>query len=182
MAIDAITIGERFRKELGDLKSLAASIDEVGLLHPVVVTLEGVLIAGQRRLEACKLLGKINIPVTVIALDEIVRAETAEDFERLGLTISEKVAIKQALEPIEKAAAKARRSGWQYAWQIRPMVKSFHKGSKVPREGRLGDWIELPHADQGGSRGDAAESDPGIFREAGGRNGHGTRSMPPIRL
>jgi ParB family chromosome partitioning protein len=64
MNIDQIQIGFRYRKDLGDLRSLADSIGEVGLLHPVVVTLEGRLIAGQRRLEACKSLGWTEIPVT----------------------------------------------------------------------------------------------------------------------
>jgi len=31
--IEEIEIGRRFRKELGDLKALAESIEEVGLLH-----------------------------------------------------------------------------------------------------------------------------------------------------
>ena len=34
MPIDAIKIGVRHRKDLGDISSLAESIDEVGLLHP----------------------------------------------------------------------------------------------------------------------------------------------------
>ena len=57
MKIDQIQIGFRYRKDLGDLRALAQSIEEVGLLHPVVVTAEGRLIAGQRRLAACRLLG-----------------------------------------------------------------------------------------------------------------------------
>src|SRR5690349_528124 len=35
MNIDQIEIGFRYRRELGDLGTLAASIAEVGLLHPV---------------------------------------------------------------------------------------------------------------------------------------------------
>ena len=36
--ISAITIGVRHRRDLGDIEGLAASIAEVGLLHPVVIT------------------------------------------------------------------------------------------------------------------------------------------------
>jgi hypothetical protein len=37
--VDEIIIGERHRKELGDIDALAASIGgKVGLLHPVVIT------------------------------------------------------------------------------------------------------------------------------------------------
>jgi len=32
-----IRIGERHRKDMGDIEGLARSIDEIGLLHPVVV-------------------------------------------------------------------------------------------------------------------------------------------------
>jgi hypothetical protein len=44
--IEQIDVGFRYRKELGDLRTLTESIAEVGLLHPVVVTPEGRLIAG----------------------------------------------------------------------------------------------------------------------------------------
>lgn len=57
LPFDGIIVGFRYRKDLGDLRPLADSIAEVGLLHPIVVTAEGLLIAGQRRLEACRLLG-----------------------------------------------------------------------------------------------------------------------------
>jgi ParB family chromosome partitioning protein len=67
-AIDEIEVGFRYRKDLGDLRSLADSIQTVGLLHPIVVTPEGRLITGQRRLEACRLLGWQEIPITVIDL------------------------------------------------------------------------------------------------------------------
>jgi len=53
-AINSIKIGKRFRKDLGDIDALARSINEVGLLHPIVITPDGELLAGQGRLEACK--------------------------------------------------------------------------------------------------------------------------------
>lgn len=68
--IDAIDLGFRYRQDLGDLRPLAESIEEVGLLHPVVVTPEGRLIAGQRRLAACRLLGWAEVPVTVVEAAE----------------------------------------------------------------------------------------------------------------
>jgi len=62
MNIDQIQVGFRYRKDLGNLRTLAESIEEVGLLHPVVVTPEGRLVAGQRRLEACRMLGWTEVP------------------------------------------------------------------------------------------------------------------------
>jgi N6-adenosine-specific RNA methylase IME4/ParB-like chromosome segregation protein Spo0J len=108
MNIDKIQIGFRYRKDLGDLRSLADSIGEVGLLHPVVVTLEGRLIAGQRRLEACKSLGWIEIPVTVVDLLQAARGEAHENFVRKDLLPSEIVALKRAIEPLERREARQR--------------------------------------------------------------------------
>ena len=48
-AIDSIAIGGRHRRDMGDIASLAASIAQLGLLHPVVVNQKGELIAGERR-------------------------------------------------------------------------------------------------------------------------------------
>lgn len=108
MRIEQIQIGFRYRKDLGDLRPLVASIAEVGLLHPVVVTPEGRLIAGQRRLEACRLLGWTDIPVTVVDLYQAARGEAHENFVRKDLLPSEIVALKRAIEPLERRAARER--------------------------------------------------------------------------
>jgi hypothetical protein len=76
--VNRIKVGRRFRKALGDLRSLAESIQEVGLLHPVVVTPRGRLIAGRRRLEAAKLLGWRSVPVHVVDLENVVEGELAQ--------------------------------------------------------------------------------------------------------
>src|SRR5580692_5383543 len=108
MKIDCVQIGFRYRKDLGDLRSLADSIGEVGLLHPIVVTLEGRLIAGQRRIEACRSLGWTDIPVTVVDLLQAARGEAHENFIRKDLLPSEIVALKRAIEPLERREARER--------------------------------------------------------------------------
>jgi N6-adenosine-specific RNA methylase IME4 len=116
--IDAILVGPRFRKNLGNLDDLAASIDEIGLLHPVVITSDMQLIAGQRRLEACRTLGWTEIPVTVIAINEIVRGEYAENAIRKDFLPSEIDAIRRAMEPAEKEAAVERMSDGGKGWKL----------------------------------------------------------------
>jgi ParB/RepB/Spo0J family partition protein len=106
--IDAIEVGFRDRKDLGDLRTLTESIEEVGLLHPIVVTPEGELIAGRRRLEACRLLRWTEVPVTVIDLDQAARGEAHENLMRKDLLPSEIVALKRAIEPLERRAARER--------------------------------------------------------------------------
>src|ERR1022692_1400619 len=108
MRIEQIQIGFRYRKDLGDLRPLVDSIAEVGLLHPVVVTPEGRLIAGQRRLEACRLLGWMEVPVTVVDLYQAARGEAHENFVRKDLLPSEIVALKRAIEPLERREARQR--------------------------------------------------------------------------
>ena len=55
--ITDIQIGDRYRKELGDIEGLAASIKEQGLLQPVGVTANNDLVFGERRIRAFQHLG-----------------------------------------------------------------------------------------------------------------------------
>lgn len=62
--ISSITINreDRQRKSLADIAPLAKSISERGLIHPPVLTSDLVLIAGERRVTACRSLGWTHIP------------------------------------------------------------------------------------------------------------------------
>jgi len=89
LSIDEVIIGDRFRRDLGDLISLKESIKAVGLLHPIVVSPEKQLIAGHRRLEACKELGWNTVPVRIVDLVDITRAEHDENVVRKDFLPSE---------------------------------------------------------------------------------------------
>ena len=99
--IDNISISEfNVRKSLDDeeLKNLANSIKEHGLLQPIIVTLKGdnkyELIAGQRRLNACKSLGLKSILTIIIEnADErkILTLSAVENLQRLDLNKAEKM-------------------------------------------------------------------------------------------
>ena len=94
-----IRVGERHRKEMGDLEALAVSISTVGLLHPPVVTRDGVLVCGERRFRAMRdILGWKTIPVIVLEVSSIVEGEYAENEIRKDFTPSERVAIGRAIE------------------------------------------------------------------------------------
>jgi ParB family chromosome partitioning protein len=112
VAVGDIHVGERHRKDLGDLASLAKSIRDVGLLHPLVVRQDMQLVAGRRRLEAAKELGWKEVPVRVVeglgdALAAL-RAEGDENTCRKDYTPSEAVALGSALEELERTGAKRR--------------------------------------------------------------------------
>src|SRR5690348_10441651 len=103
MRIDSIIIGDRFRKDMGDIQSLAASIKRHGLLHPVVVKKDKTLVAGHRRIEAVRRLGLQEIAVTIIDVEELLTAERDENTERKDFTPTEAVAIGLLIEEQHKA-------------------------------------------------------------------------------
>ncbi|MHB1418487.1 MAG: ParB/RepB/Spo0J family partition protein [Bacillota bacterium] len=93
LKISEIVIGERRREDMGDIQGLAESIKQYGLLHPIVVSEDKKLVAGGRRLEACKLLGWEEIPATFLGelSDKQLREiELEENLRRKDLTEIEK--------------------------------------------------------------------------------------------
>lgn len=110
--IDEIKIGKRTRKHLGNIDELAKSIEEIGLLHPVVIDKEYKLITGQRRIEAHKLLGLDKIECRIVSnLTEaynLIKAERDENICRADFTPTEAIALAERLEPFERKAAAER--------------------------------------------------------------------------
>lgn len=110
--IASIKIRDRHRKELGDISSLAESIEAVGLLQPVVLIDGNKLVAGQRRIAAYKHLKRKEIPA-VFARDlsdafSLLRAERDENTCRKDFAPTEAVALGKALEEIERPQAEER--------------------------------------------------------------------------
>ena len=81
-----VKLGKRHRSDLGDLHPLTRSIKAIGLLHPIVVTPNMRLIAGARRLETYKRMGRTGIPAHILPLSDIVRGELEENTVRKGFT------------------------------------------------------------------------------------------------
>jgi ParB-like nuclease domain/DNA methylase len=112
-----ITVGKRFRKDVGDVDGLADSIKAIGLMHPVVVTPKLRLVAGFRRLTACKKLGWKSIPVRLLDIDKIIDGEFMENVARKDFTLSEIAAIARELRPrVEAEAQERRRAGLRKRW------------------------------------------------------------------
>ena len=64
--VSKIIVVDRIRKDFGNIKELAQSIKLVGLLQPIIITKQYILVFGQRRLEAVKSLGLKTITALVL--------------------------------------------------------------------------------------------------------------------
>lgn len=96
--ISDIKIGDRFRKEMGDLEALAESIEEDELLQPIGITPENELIFGERRLRAFRdVLHRETIPAIVVDLQSVLLGQIEENVLRKCFTITEQVAIVDSL-------------------------------------------------------------------------------------
>jgi ParB-like chromosome segregation protein Spo0J len=96
---DTILVGERYRKDHGDLEVLAASIASEGLLQPIGITEDSVLVFGERRLLAVRdVLRQETIQARVVRVRCITAGEYAENEVRKDFTPSERVAIGKTLE------------------------------------------------------------------------------------
>lgn len=64
ISLDTIIVPEgRHRKTFEGIDELAASVQDIGLIHPIIVDKANLhLIAGERRLRACRLLGLTELP------------------------------------------------------------------------------------------------------------------------
>lgn len=129
VALEDLRVGAAPRRRRpGDIAALARSIDEVGLLHPIVVTPDLELIAGSRRLKAVALLGWREVPVTVaenLTTAEIqLRAENDENVCRLDLSPQEALEMRDRLLVLEQPAAADRRA---HLVQVAPSSEPPHE-------------------------------------------------------
>ena len=77
----SIVVPERFRIDYGDLTTLKNSIQRYGLIQPLVLNQNNILVAGGRRITACDALGLVEV--------DVVYRETLSEEERLELEIEE---------------------------------------------------------------------------------------------
>lgn len=136
MKINLIKVPTRTRKDFGDISALAASLKEIGLLHPVVVDEQNNLIAGERRLRAAISLGWTEIPErTIRNLGDLLslKAEQHENTCRKDFCPSEGVAIGERLEKLLRPAAEKRQS--------RPGKKRTEHCGNLPQQTKTRDAV-----------------------------------------
>lgn len=106
------------RKDIGDLDELCASIRQVGLLHPVVISPEELLISGRRRLEAVRLLGWHQVPTWIATGVStqllIVLATQHEHATRKNLTPTESAELYAELKALYAEDAARRQQATRF--------------------------------------------------------------------
>lgn len=101
LSISEIVVGKhdiRLRHDDDEIQSLSHSIARLGVISPLVVVVEGKgfrLVAGHRRLAACKVLNMSTVPCIIKTVSEGIEKETS-----LGENL-----YRKDLSPIELAAA-----------------------------------------------------------------------------
>lgn len=98
--IKDIKIANRYRKDMGNLQELAESIKEQGLLQSIGVTENNELVFGERRIEACKILGYETIEARIVNVTSIVEGELTENEIRKQFNIQEKIEIGKVVENV----------------------------------------------------------------------------------
>lgn len=97
---------ERQRRTLSQIDELAESIHRIGLINPPVITRDGVLVAGERRLTAVKTLGWTHISVQFVedlSEYELQTIELEENVKRMDLTWQEECLAMQRFHQLKIA-------------------------------------------------------------------------------
>lgn len=133
--IDRIDVGDRSRKDYGDIDSLVASIKEHGIIQPLAVRESGerfLLVAGGRRFKAIELAGLTTVPVRVYGEDmdelDFRTIELIENVERKDLTMEEELESKLELHTLQtkKFGEKKSTSPDAPGWSMRDTAKMLN--------------------------------------------------------
>ncbi len=115
--IDTIIIKDRVRTAVGDISSLARSIEMVGQLSPILIDSNNVLIDGLHRIEALKSIDRKTIEVRIvdgISPDDYTLIELLANMDRKEFAWHEEIELKYKLHNFWKAAAEQKQKSWGY--------------------------------------------------------------------
>ena len=177
-----IKIGERHRKELGDIGALAADINQRGLLHPIVIDLKNNLIAGERRLAAWKI-SKFRdqaIPVHTVPLEESSPANGLRMIRRCA-RISRRPRRSRSPASCGRASRPRPRNASAPAAATRIRRKSSRPRKAAPSTRSPGRPASRAHAREGGSDRRRGQEGAGEIRQAQIRHGQKRSCRRPVQ-
>ncbi len=122
--VSSIQVGARHRHDLGDIEGLAASIQKYGLLQPITITPDGVLVCGARRLAAIKKLGWETVRVWVRSgisgpLAHLL-AEQDDNVLHKPLTQLEQAGLYREINELLREDAERRKEATQFSSEHQP--------------------------------------------------------------
>ena len=122
--VESILVGTRHRADLGDIDALAASIGRDGLLQPLTITIDGVLVCGARRLAAIKKLGwrTVNVWVRSGLSDRLgqLLAEQDDNMLHKPYTQLEAAGLYREIKQVMAEDAARRKSATQFSSDNQP--------------------------------------------------------------
>lgn len=137
---------ERQRREFA-FDDLIESIGRIGLINPIVVDKDCVLVAGERRLSACKALGWTSIPAQFtsdLSPIELRTIELEENTKRKDLSWQEQALATAELHKLKEQlngpswtvqdTAKSIGATQQHVWQQISVAKELASGNKMVQE------------------------------------------------
>ena len=141
----SIRVGRRHRIELGDIDELAASIQRDGLLQPITITPDGVLVCGARRLAAIKRLGwkKVNVWVRSGLSDRLGQVLAEQDDNQLHkpLTKRESAALYREVRQVMAEDAARHEAATRFSREHQPRWNGV-ADLTTPLDAPLGDTRE----------------------------------------
>lgn len=129
--IEQIVVKDRIRKDFCDIRELADDIRQNGLINPPVVNKDYELLAGERRLRACKALGWKQIEVRMMDTKDAeheLNIEISENENRKAFSKSERVDYMKRLLRIEQSKADERKKSGK-----KDLSENSHEGRSDER-------------------------------------------------
>ena len=141
--VESIQVGRRHRRDLGDLDALAASIERDGLLQPITITPDGLLVCGVRRLAAIRQLGwrTVNVWVRSSISDRLGHLLAEQDDNQLhkSLTPIEAAGLYREIKELIAEDAARRKAATQFQDGHEPGKHGPADSAGPPAPGPLGD-------------------------------------------
>jgi len=146
--ITEIQVGERFRKKFEDMDSLCTSVEKFGLIEPIILDENNVLIAGERRLKAHVMLKKTTIEFKRMEeLTELEKKEVEleENIQRKAFTWQEEVNAKAELHSLKRSIhGKAVKGYKTEGWGVRDTANALGESTgTVSMDIELSKGLEL---------------------------------------
>lgn len=145
MKIDEIIVKDRIRKDTGGMMELINDIKANGLINPVTINTDHVLLAGYRRLTACKALGMEDIPVHMVSTEneeQDLKIEISENENRKEFTMTERLDYARRLQRIESIKAEQRKQSGQFGADPQNSAEPSEKGES---RDKVAEQVKMSH-------------------------------------